>query len=478
MARRIKSKAVRGAIDNPEILEMFNAVMGTGGGGDINLRVVYPKYAEAAADCDRFVRVLETMAGALATSPAAAGAAHRAAAGHLAAYIARLRAAHLAAFSAPDLAALHPPSPVEKAAGMYARVAEVTADEYAAFAAVYHKLKESEIANTVVLTCKNLVRHKRSLQDAAALKDRFILQAAGMSFAPLDGLPEFNLKQLYVAAAEHSDDRRLILLLLHKLYTISHAVYETLSSPDIDVDDFIGVINASLEDIEKRIPRCGAAFKLIRESIGLLKGNFGSYYKDYVASDNPTVIMENFVLDVSNNAKASPTVTAQFRKIISHYKAAASQHAQDPKMRALFQQVDRNFQELEKESNKADAGSDSEGSDVDADAPAVGGGGAPAAKGGPAPATRGSNVTAAGRGRKGKSRRRRKRGGAGDAGGEGGGDGGEEGGAEGGGVDDDDGEGLAEEFSQITAMLGAMGGGCGLPFGGMASDDSDGEGEQ
>ena len=105
MARRINSKS--GA--PPE------------NGGDLDLRVVHPKYAEAAADCGRFVRALETMAGALATSPAAA---HHAAAGHLAAYIARLRTTPLAMFLAPDLAALYTPTPVE------------TADEYAAFTAM------------------------------------------------------------------------------------------------------------------------------------------------------------------------------------------------------------------------------------------------------------------------------------------------------------------------------------------------------
>jgi hypothetical protein len=137
-------------------------------------------------------------------------------------------------------------------------------------------------------------------------------------------------------------------MVLHKLYKISHDVYDVMSSPDIDVNEFIQVIMASLDDVKKHIPRCGEAFDLIASSVNLLQNNFDDYYKDYVASNNPTIIMENFVLDVSQKAKSSPRIAAQFRRIITHYRKLAAQQASNPKLQSLFQQVDKNFQELEK----------------------------------------------------------------------------------------------------------------------------------
>ena len=127
------------------------------------------------------------------------------------------------------------------------------------------------------------------------------------------------------------------------------------------------VIISSLDDVKKHIPRCDEAFDKIRESVGLLKGNFGGYYKDYVASNNPTIIMENFVLDVSKKTESSPKVTGQFRRIISHYRKLASQQAQHPKLRTLFEQVDKNFSALEKESRVADEADTSSDEEVPGD---------------------------------------------------------------------------------------------------------------
>jgi len=193
-----------------------------------------------------------------------------------------------------------------------------------------------------------------------------------VSFAPLPDLSRVNFKQMYVDDRLDPGDREFILVVLHKMYVISHDVYEAVSAPDIDVDEFVEVIMSSIGEVKKQIPRCDGAFQKIIESVDLLKGNFSGYYKDYVASSNPTIIMENFVIDVSKNTQASPTVTAQFRRIISHYRKLASQQATNPKLQSLFAQVDANFAELEKKSREAESESESEDEDDMAAAPADG----------------------------------------------------------------------------------------------------------
>ena len=371
---KIKSKVVQATLSSPDILDMFHGVLGSGEGAGLNLAIVHPKYLRIVRHCGRFVRILEALRAAalMVHFPDAAR--------HLEGYAGALREQAAATFTAPDLARLHPPSVEDRVLGRAAAYAAVTEDEYAAFAAAYRPVKDCNVVNTIIVACKNLVVHKTSLEspDPAKRRDRFLVRSAGLTFAPLPDLPALNFKQIYISDCLSAGDRGLLLTVLHKLLAVSHDVYDTISTPDVDVDEFVRVIVASLDDVKRQIPRCDEAFDKIRDSVGLLKGNFGGYYKDFVASNNPSIIMENFVLDVSKSTTSSPKITGQFRRIIGHYRKLAAQQASHPKLQTLFQHVDKNFQELEKRS-RADAGDDdsasgSDGGEAAADEAEPGGG--------------------------------------------------------------------------------------------------------
>jgi hypothetical protein len=379
MASKIKSKVVKATLANKDVLDMFHGVLGTAGGGAM-LCVVHPKYLRMQEHVGRFLRVLGLLA---ASRPLAL---HPGPRQHLENYVAALRAQSAASFSAQDLgpwlaAAGAPEVTLAPPADRYAAV---PAEVAAAFSEVFAATKKCSVVNTVVVACKNLIVHKKALADPAALKGRFLLAGGGLSFAPLPDLPQLNFRQLYIDDRLAAGDKELLLLVLHKLLTIGHDLYETVSSPDVDVSEFVEVVMGSVGEVKKHIPRCEQAFQKIIESVDLLKGNFDGYYKDYTASGNPTIIMENFVLDVSKNTKSSPAVTAQFRRIISHYRKLASQQATNPKLQSLFAQVDANFQELERRSKDADGdGSDSDGSDSDGGSGGGGGGGGDGKEGTP-----------------------------------------------------------------------------------------------
>lgn len=374
---KIQSRVVKSTLESKDVMNMFQGVLGTGEGTDLNMEIVYPKYLKARENCDRFMRLLEVF------RDSAVMGRHSAETGHLAGYIADLRANAAEIFTAPNLGALHPPGTAESALGKAVMYSEVTREEYDAFADAYTQMKNCKLVNAIIVTCKNLSTHKKALEDREALSDRFLTRTGGLTFAPLPMLTALNFKQIYSSDVLTAADREYIMVVLHKLYAISHDVYETMSSPDIDVNEFVHVIMASIDDVKKHIPRCDEAFEKIRESVGLLKGNFDGYYKEYVATDNPTIIMENFVLDVSKTTQNSARVTGQFRRIVSHYKKLASQQATDPKLRTLFQKVDQNFQELEQTSRGADdddAPASGEGADSDGD-DGAGDGGAGASAG-------------------------------------------------------------------------------------------------
>ena len=350
---RIKSKIVRATIQNKDVLDMFNGVLGGDPAGKPNYAITWDKYKRIRHHSDRFVQLIRALATAatLQHFPDEAR--------HIATYAATLRNQHSAVFISPDLDQYLDPVQVQLLRGgsdvdvstiLVPDFGRAPEEEKALFARTFSAAKRSNLVNVAVKTCSNLVAQKHFIGELDKLDPKFLTHSGGLSYCPLPDLPAANFKSFYNDGRLDAADRRFLLLVLHKLYAISHEVYEAVSAPDIDVDAFAEYVMASLDKVRKHIPRCNEAFDKIADSVQLLKGNFNGYYRDFVASNNPTVILENFVLDVSRDTKSSVRITSQFRRIIKHYRKLAQQQTGPGRsqMQALFQQVDKNFQELER----------------------------------------------------------------------------------------------------------------------------------
>jgi hypothetical protein len=217
------------------------------------------------------------------------------------------------------------------------------------FSIVFNKLKKCNIINIIIVTCKNLLIYKKYIEDKDKISDLFLTKTAGNVIAPFPDFSELNFKRIYNDDSLSANDKSFVLMFISKLYEVSYNVYETLSDPDVDVNEFVFIILNSIDSVKKHIPRCNDAFDKIIESVDVLKSNFNDYYKDFIASSNPAIIMEHFVLDVAKNTKPTPKLTAQFRKIITHYRDVASKNSSmDPRLQTLFKTVDKNFEELDK----------------------------------------------------------------------------------------------------------------------------------
>jgi hypothetical protein len=330
---KVKTRALKSAVADQDVLDMFQNMVGIGDDptSGMNIRIVYPKYEKLKVAMARYVKLFDLLLISTAVKH------NEPMQEYVLTYITDMKSIVSDLFTVRNL------SEMEKL-----NITGLSKEEQTAVLETYKKIKNNNLTESIILTCKNLSRYKGALEDQTKLSDKFILKMPGLQFCPIFGADGINFKMLYNDPALDAVDRKYLLTILHKLYVISHEIYDHLTSPDIDIDEFVEVIMSSVKEVRKQIPRCDAAFNKIVESVDLLRNNFGEYYKDFVASSNSSVIMENFIIDVSERTEATPKLTAQFRKIISHYRKLASQKNNNPKLQALFKHIDRNFQELEK----------------------------------------------------------------------------------------------------------------------------------
>lgn len=235
-----------------------------------------------------------------------------------------------------------------------------------AFIMTYRLLKEALVAEVERKKVKmELFDKEHDLADKAQLSSAFIRKSIGhvlqlFSFSSID------FKGIDLSPLVDKKMRQYILFTLYLIYGKCDEIYKLVTSPDVDVAKFSEALVSNIDSIRKRIPRCDEAFNKIKESVELLQGNFGGYYKDFISSQNPGIIVEHFVLDVAKDSKANPKVTRQFRQIIQFYKKHMAGQIKDPKLQRIFSLVGKNLDILEKKTGvRKEDGDEDEDEDED-----------------------------------------------------------------------------------------------------------------
>lgn len=211
---------------------------------------------------------------------------------------------------------------------------------------LYKKLKESPAVKDLIVLCNKLNQYSKYFKDVTQLRDNFIGQEPGLSllifpFSTLD------LKKLWANNRTKPSVKKYILSILHALYKDVHAVYKTVTSPDVDIDKFTSVLLESIDRLrtEPGLSRCKNAFKRIETSVSLLKEKFEDYYRESVASENPNMIIESFIVDVSNQGGADARLTREFRDIIKYMHKLGAQNGKnkDPNVQKIYAVINKNF---------------------------------------------------------------------------------------------------------------------------------------
>jgi hypothetical protein len=233
--------------------------------------------------------------------------------------------------------------------------------------ALYKKIKDDPLIQTIVVTSGNLGKYKKYL-DKDNLRDEFIKREPGLSYKPLT-FTNLDLKVLWVSNKLTNMAKKYILNILSHTYTIGHRLYQIITSPNIDIKKFSEVLIANIDKMKKRIPRCNKAFDIIADSVSMLENNFEGYYKTSVEAENPSIIIESFIIDVSMKQKSSASITSQFRKIIMFMKRQSA-NSNDPRVAKLFKILNSQFDMMKQETGMDPSSDDEEDSEADVEAKA------------------------------------------------------------------------------------------------------------
>ncbi len=215
---------------------------------------------------------------------------------------------------------------------------------------LYKKIKESDSVKQLIVLGGNLKRHSSYIDDIKNLRDGFIAQEPGLSFH-IFNFSSFDLKLLWANNNITPVVKKYVLNVLHLLWKDCYELYEIITSPDVDIDKFTSLLVENIAKLKTQpgLNRCKRAFARIEQSLELLKERFTGYYRDSIASNNPNIMLENFIMDVSQQGDASASLTREFRIIIQHLHRMSQQNgrANDPNVKKLFAMINGNFNAME-----------------------------------------------------------------------------------------------------------------------------------
>lgn len=364
--KKMKTVKVPAGMRDENLAEIFNQMLGA---GTVNVNVAYPRYERIRKTLDNLLKLFDMFAGSPLFNADAAYADN---------------CQEIREFTKSGRAQIERLFSVDLKA--YEWNYNLVGDEdRAKFTEVYTACKKSDLVNTFIIMCDRLLTYKNYIRDANALDHKFISCMPGTSWVPFP-FTGMNIKALVdgllaprpgvQTVGDPTLNVRYVLIVLNKAYQLSHNLWEEITSPDVDVNQFSSLIMNNIDAIQRhpKLSRCRQAFQKIKDSVSLLQQRFSGYYRDFVSTQDSTIMMQHFILDVSKNTQADPEVTRQFRQIISYYREVAQQQIKNPKVKMLFDKVSESFRELERgtqnlRSDDASDGSAAPASPSDSDAP-------------------------------------------------------------------------------------------------------------
>lgn len=223
---------------------------------------------------------------------------------------------------------------------------------------IHKKLKNDKYVKELIVLCSKLKLYRTNFEDPNNLKENFVNQEPGLEFRMFD-FSSLDLKMLWSNEKMKPSVKKYILMVFANLFKHIMLLYKLVTSADIDTKKFAEVVVACIKELKNQptLARCTNAFTRIEKSVNLLEDRFDDYYRESIASENPNMMMLNFIVDVSNqNQGSSAQLTREFRLIIGYMRDSVTKNGQlnkDPTLKRAFDVLNQNFKVMETYSEKA-----------------------------------------------------------------------------------------------------------------------------
>ena len=216
---------------------------------------------------------------------------------------------------------------------------------------LYRKIKDDKYVKALIILCNKLDKYKVNFADSNSFKENFVNQEPGLTFRIFD-FSSLDLKLLWAHDNMKLSVKKYILMVLSRLHSRSYDLYRVITSPDVDIEKFTGLLISSIAELKKQpgLSRCKSAFARIEKSVELLKDKFSDYYRESIASENPNSLVTSFITDVSNQGGANANLTREFREIITYMTKVSQQTGKnkDPNVQKIMKMLNHNYSLMEK----------------------------------------------------------------------------------------------------------------------------------
>lgn len=345
---KVKTKIPKNSMLDGDMNNIFNTIVGSGpdGKSEAPLYIVYPKYIEIKKVAEKFIKLITIFHNETNFIPLFPDEKAM-----LEEYLNVIKSSYDQIFNVPDFDQWIAPSKLtmEEALDDKKKYLKVDPAAVEIFKKSYPKVKKSIIVSSLLEIGADLSDNKSSIEDKSTLSDLFIVNAPGNLFTPFKMMPNFNFKKLYIDSRVTIVDKQFMLTILHKVYTFACEMYEKINIPDVDIDEFVTLINRSADVVEKQLPGCKKAFSKIKNSSGLLKSNFGDYYKNFTETDNSSTIIEGYIRDISQQDDVDMKTAAQLQRIMQYYRKMSAKNnvKYNPQIQNMMAQMDKTMSSLD-----------------------------------------------------------------------------------------------------------------------------------
>ncbi len=211
---------------------------------------------------------------------------------------------------------------------------------------IYKGIKNSEVIQQIMILTSILKKFKFALENYDETKENFINAEPGSNLF-IFRFSDLDFKVLWADPNMDSQRKLYIATVLKLIYEDGEAIYEIITSADVDPEEFASVMTNALAQLEnqREISNCRDAFRTIRDSANMLKENMNNYYRESVIADNPSLMFTSFLSDVIKNkvqteGKQSQRVRAQFMRICGYIqKESQKRGSNDPVMKKMMSNI-------------------------------------------------------------------------------------------------------------------------------------------